>query len=188
MIQRAKAGDADASRVLVDRYRGALASFLYGLTSDESLVEDLAQDTFVRAFSSLGNFKVDGNFRSWLFGIAYHVHVDNLRKRRETPVQGLVEDESQNLLLRVRGRADAEEREETEERINPSSLMFTPQIRIRATMASTEYPKERYLPTRRVLASLRSLMLPTFLTALLLRNLRMMNTSSATSDATSSLE
>ena len=56
---------------------------------DESQVEDLAQDTFVRAFSSLANFKLGGNFQSWLFGIAYHVHVDNLRKRREKPVQGL---------------------------------------------------------------------------------------------------
>ncbi len=94
MIQKALVGDTSATRELVDRYRGPLVSFLYGLTSDENITEDLAQEALLRAFSSLENFKPGGSFRSWLFGIAYHVHVDYLRKRREKPVQGLVEDES----------------------------------------------------------------------------------------------
>lgn len=117
LIQQAVDGQAEASRHLVDRYRGPLISFLCGLTSDESQVEDLAQDTFVRAFSSLSNFKIGGNFRSWLFGIAYHVHVDNLRKRREKPVQGLVEDEATNVMFRIRGDADSNDRERTEEKL-----------------------------------------------------------------------
>ena len=119
-IQKALEGDSDATRELVERYQGPLVSFLYGLTSDEFITEDLAQESFLRAFSSLENFKPGGSFRSWLFGIGYHIYVDYLRKRREKPVQGLVEDEAIKrigVVTRVRGDLGAATAEDTEERI-----------------------------------------------------------------------
>ena len=119
-IQKALSGDSVATRELVERYQGPLVSFLYGLTGDEFVTEDLAQEAFMRAFSSLENFRPGGSFRSWLFGIAYHVHIDHLRKRREKPVQALVEDESVKRLgavSRIRSAAEEEEAEKTEERV-----------------------------------------------------------------------
>lgn len=119
-IQEALSGDPDATRALVDKHKGALAAFLQGLTGDRDVTEDLAQESFLRAFSSLENFKPGGTFRGWLFGIAYHVHVDYLRKRRETPVQGLVEDESiqrSGAVARIRGIVDDGGQEEAEEKV-----------------------------------------------------------------------
>ena len=119
-IQRALSGDADATRDLVERYQGPLVSFLYGLTGDEFATEDLAQEAFLRAFSSLENFKPGGSFRSWLFGIAYHVHIDYLRKRKERPVQAIVEDESIERLgsvTRLRSGGEDGTVEETEEKL-----------------------------------------------------------------------
>lgn len=119
-IQKALEGDSEATRELVERYQGPLISFLYGLTSDEFVIEDLAQEAFLRAFSSLENFKPGGSFRSWLFGIAYHIHIDYLRKRREKPVQGLVEEESikrMGVVTRIRVDLLDNENEDTEEKI-----------------------------------------------------------------------
>jgi len=119
-IQKALSGEADATRELVERYQGPLVSFLYGLTGDEFVTEDLAQEAFLRAFSSLENFRPGGSFRSWLFGIAYHVHVDYLRKPKEKPVQAIVEDESIARLgsvTRLRSGGDDESIEEIEEKL-----------------------------------------------------------------------
>lgn len=119
-IQEALSGEPDATRALVDGHKGALAAFLQGLTGNRDVTEDLAQESFLRAFSSLENFKPGGTFRGWLFGIAYHVHVDYLRKRRETPVQGLVEDESIQrfgAVSRIRAAAEGGKHEEAEEKV-----------------------------------------------------------------------
>ena len=119
-IRKARSGDVDATRELVERYQGPLVSFLYGLSGDEFTTEDLAQEALLRALSSLENFKPGGSFRSWLFGIAYHVHVDHLRKRKERPVQSLVEDEAIRRIgqiARVRGPDEDNQVLETEERI-----------------------------------------------------------------------
>jgi len=119
-IQKALEGDSEATRELVERYQRPLISFLYQLTSDEFVIEDLAQEAFLRAFSSLENFKPGGSFRSWLFGIAYHIHIDYLRKRREKPVQGLVEEESIKrigVVTRIRVDLLEHENEDTEEKL-----------------------------------------------------------------------
>jgi RNA polymerase sigma-70 factor (ECF subfamily) len=124
-VGKARSGDADATRALVERYQRPLVSFLYGLTGDEVTTEDLAQETFLRALSSLENFKPGGSFLSWLFGIAHHVHVDHLRKRKERPVQSLVEGEAVGRIgqnVRVRRLDEDDELEETEDRIRTLRL------------------------------------------------------------------
>ncbi len=117
LIQQALAGEELATRALVDRYSGQLASYLKGQTADDFVVEDLTQETFLRAFASLEKFDASRSFRGWLFGIANHVYVDYLRKRREKPAQSLSNDES--LLTRIRGGSpDEAELDETQDKLS----------------------------------------------------------------------
>src|SRR4051812_13515543 len=81
LIARWRAGDDRAATELVERHGQPLARFALssGARSDE--VDELVQDTFVRAFNSLVGFRGDSSFRTWLFTIERRLLVD--RKRAE---------------------------------------------------------------------------------------------------------
>src|SRR5438093_938729 len=81
LIERWKSGDQTAATRLVDRHSAALARFAMssGARAD---VEELVQDTFVRAFGSLDGFRGDSSFRTWLFTIERRLLLDRLRAER----------------------------------------------------------------------------------------------------------
>src|SRR4051812_43615042 len=80
LIARWKTGDQTAATRLVEKHSAALARFAAssGARSD---IDELVQDTFVRAFNSLDGFRGDSSFRTWLFTIQRRLLVD--RKRAE---------------------------------------------------------------------------------------------------------
>jgi RNA polymerase sigma-70 factor (ECF subfamily) len=88
LIARWQRGDERAAAELVARHAQALARFAgsFGVADD---VEDLVQDTFVRAFQSLDGFRGDSSFRTWLFTIERRLLLDRRRaeKRRPSPVE-----------------------------------------------------------------------------------------------------
>lgn len=67
-------------------YVNDIYGYLFRLTRDVKQAEDLTQETFFRAFSSLGDFRGE-KVRPWLFKVAYHAFVDWYRKRVKTPIQ-----------------------------------------------------------------------------------------------------
>ena len=86
-IARAQRGDVGARRLLVERYQRpvlALVSRLLRGRADPALVEDIAQDTFLRVFRALPKFDRAGPARlsTWILTIASHRSIDELRKRR----------------------------------------------------------------------------------------------------------
>ena len=78
-------GNRRAFDSLVKRYQGGVRRFLTSLASgDEMLADDLAQETFIKAYTSLATYKKQANFGSWLYRIAYNVFYDYIRSRKET--------------------------------------------------------------------------------------------------------
>ncbi|SHH95553.1 RNA polymerase sigma factor [Desulfosporosinus lacus] len=63
-------------------YKQDIYSYLLSLTHDPTLSEDLLSETFVKAIFSIGNFKGNSSIKTWLFGIARHLWLQNLRKAR----------------------------------------------------------------------------------------------------------
>src|SRR5687768_2368068 len=85
LIQRWKAGDERAATALVERHATALPRYV-GSMGERDAAEEVVQDTFVRAFSSLESFRGDSSLRTWLFTIARRLVVHRrraLRRRRE---------------------------------------------------------------------------------------------------------
>jgi RNA polymerase sigma-70 factor, ECF subfamily len=80
LIARWRAGDDRAATQLVERHAQALARFAVS-SGERNEVDELVQDTFVRAFNSLDGFRGDSSFRTWLFTIQRRLLVD--RKRAE---------------------------------------------------------------------------------------------------------
>src|SRR5687767_8767918 len=88
LIARWKAGDERAASELVARHAGALARFASSL-GERDEIEELVQDTFVRAFASLDSFRGDSSLRTWLFTILRNLRLDRRRaeRRRRDKVQ-----------------------------------------------------------------------------------------------------
>ena len=69
---------------LVRKYQSPVRRFLLNLTlGNETLSDDLAQDTFLKAYEHITQFKGIASFQTWLFRIAYNVFYDYKRKKTE---------------------------------------------------------------------------------------------------------
>jgi RNA polymerase sigma-70 factor (ECF subfamily) len=69
LVVRAQHGDQKAFGLLVSKYQRKLARLLSRLIRDPAEVEDVAQETFIKAYRALGNFRGDSAFYTWLYRI-----------------------------------------------------------------------------------------------------------------------
>ncbi len=83
LVARAvSSGDAAAFDILVRRYQSQVRGFLRRLTRDHAQADDLAQETFVRAWDKLSSFAGHGRFVSWLTKLAYNEFLQAARKAK----------------------------------------------------------------------------------------------------------
>ncbi|MCA1618674.1 MAG: sigma-70 family RNA polymerase sigma factor [Acidobacteria bacterium] len=82
LVARVRAGDEEAFRLIFDRYSRPVLGFIFDMVGDRSLAEDLAQETFVRAFRGLSTLREETKLSTWLFGIARNCARECLRSRR----------------------------------------------------------------------------------------------------------
>ncbi len=80
-VAKAKSGDQEAFRVLVDRHSRTLYRLAFRMTGRAEDAEDIVQDTFIRAFRQLSRFEARSNVSTWLYRIAFNCAVDYLRSR-----------------------------------------------------------------------------------------------------------
>ena len=85
LIEQWQHGDSRAATLLVERHAEALARYAASQGEWED-VEELVQDTFVRAFGSLGQFRGESALRTWLFTIARRLILDRRRAQRRERV------------------------------------------------------------------------------------------------------
>jgi RNA polymerase sigma-70 factor (ECF subfamily) len=69
-IERLKRGDAAAFETLVNERSGEIYGLLYRLTESSEEARDLTQETFLRAFQSIGHFRGESDLRTWIYRIA----------------------------------------------------------------------------------------------------------------------
>ena len=77
--------DRKSFDLMVRKYQSPIRGFFLRQTlGDAQLSDDLAQDTFVKAYTHLSGFRGTASFSTWLYRIAYNVFYDYLRTRKET--------------------------------------------------------------------------------------------------------
>lgn len=81
-LAKARAGDEAAYRWLLDRYRARVVRLAAHVLRRDGEAEDVAQETFLRAFRRLPDFRGEGRFSAWLFGIAVRLCLDRRRLAR----------------------------------------------------------------------------------------------------------
>ena len=82
LVRRTLAGDQQAFTSLVEKYKDSVFNVAYRMLGNPSEAEDVAQETFVRAYTQLRTYKDTHRFSTWLLSIASHLSIDQLRRRR----------------------------------------------------------------------------------------------------------
>jgi RNA polymerase sigma-70 factor, ECF subfamily len=82
LVKRCQDGQSDAFDELVTRYRTRVFAMIYNMVHNEQDAWDLAQDSFVKAWKSIGRFRGKSSFYTWVYRIVMNVTIDWLRKRQ----------------------------------------------------------------------------------------------------------
>ncbi len=82
LVARSQAGDTSAFNELVIRYRTRTYAMIYNMVRNEQDAWDLAQDGFLKAWKSIGKFRGQSSFYTWLYRIVMNVTIDSLRRKQ----------------------------------------------------------------------------------------------------------
>ena len=134
LIAQWQRGDQRAASALVERHAQPLARFAASLGERDG-VDELVQDTFVRAFNSLDSFRADSSLRTWLFTICKRLVLD--RKRTERRRRDGVELDEGHAVVGY-DALDGLVAEETAKRVNDAVARLTPLQREVFTLRVTE--------------------------------------------------
>ena len=93
LVERAVAGDQGAFELLVIKYQRRIQRLIGRMVRDVDLVEDIAQETFIRAYRALHQFRGDAQFYTWLYRIAANTAKKFLLELKRDPTV------SENALL-----------------------------------------------------------------------------------------
>jgi RNA polymerase sigma-70 factor (ECF subfamily) len=82
LVRRAQRGDLAAYDELIQRYQERIYATVYHMTSNHEDANDLAQDSFIKAFQALKSFKGGSSFYTWLYRIAVNKTINFLKQRK----------------------------------------------------------------------------------------------------------
>lgn len=100
-------GDSNAFAVLVDQYKDLVFSLSLKMLKNREEAEEAAQDTFVKVFKSLNNFKGDSKFSTWIYKVAYNTCLDQLKKNKRVQDTILIDDFSEKQIENLENVLDA---------------------------------------------------------------------------------
>jgi len=145
LVARAQAGDAQAFNELVTRYRTRAYAMIYNMVRNEQDAWDLAQDGFLKAWKSIGRFRGQSSFFTWLYRILMNVTIDWVRKRQ---IEGGTEFDDSQALQQVEPGAHTAPRGE----LQPAARLSDKEIRERIDASI-----ERLSPEHRTVIVLREI-------------------------------
>jgi RNA polymerase sigma-70 factor (ECF subfamily) len=130
-VARARGGDSDAFRALVERHSRSVFRLAFRMTGNEQDAEDVVQESMLRAYKQLSKFDDRASFGTWLYRIASNCSLDLVRSRKRR---------TQNQVLAPEGEAEAENPVLTvaEPGPNPERMTLSGEVRERLTAAMGE--------------------------------------------------
>ena len=100
LVKRAKAGDYKAFDLLVLKYQSRLISTAFKFVKDLQIAEDLVQDSFIKSFKSIGSFREDSTFYTWIYRITVNTSKNYLvsKKRKDEILQTDITKEENYII------------------------------------------------------------------------------------------
>lgn len=120
IVQRVQAGDKKAYNLLVSKYQRRVARLLTRMVKNQEDIDDVVQDTFIKAYRAIGNFRGESAFYTWIYRIAINTAKNHLvtQNRRPTTLNESNDDDSETF----------EDNSALSNIDTPESLMQTKQI------------------------------------------------------------
>jgi len=113
LIELTLKGDTASFGKLVERYQDFVFTIAFRIMKVREEAEEVAQDSFIKAYESLNSFRGESKFSSWLYSIAYRKALDALRKNKKYKASEIIDDITEG---EVSGIEDALHYLEDEER------------------------------------------------------------------------
>ena len=82
IVRKAKDGDEKAFEIIVKTYQSKVANLIYKIIGDETIVEDLTQDVFVKVYESIKDYRLESALYTWIYRITVNICIDEIRRRR----------------------------------------------------------------------------------------------------------
>ena len=137
LVARTVAGDQRAYELLVLKYQRRIERLIGRMVRDVDLVEDIAQETFIRAYRALGQFRGEAQFYTWLYRIAVNTAKKALVDLKRDP---LVSESA------LRGGDDEDETSSVENELTsaetPETVLAAKEIAARVNSAMEALPEE----------------------------------------------
>lgn len=83
LVEEYLSGDQKSLEILIKRYLKPLYSFVYGYVNDNEIADDITQDVFLKIWKNIDKFKIDKNFKTWIFCIAKNTVFDFFKKKKD---------------------------------------------------------------------------------------------------------
>ena len=93
LVQETLAGNQASFQLLVERYQTRLFALVRHYTKNPVEIEDVVQETFLKAFSRLDSFQHQSSFYTWIYRIATNTVLDFMKRRGRSPVQAVEDPE-----------------------------------------------------------------------------------------------
>ena len=147
LVKHSQAGNTEAFDQLVTRYRTRVFGMIYNMVHNEQDAWDLAQDSFIKAWKSIGRFRGQSSFYTWIYRIIMNVTIDWLRKKQVKGAGAEFDDAIQlreiNPASRTVPKAEAlpheqMEQREIRQRIDAAIAQLTPEHRAVILMKEIE--------------------------------------------------
>jgi RNA polymerase sigma-70 factor, ECF subfamily len=110
-------GDTNAFTVLVDRYKDLVYTLSMRMMKNREEAEEVAQDTFIKTYSSLNKFKGDSKFSTWIYRVAYNTCLDRLKKNKRQQYTVAIDEYTEHQVKTLDNALDQIEAKEKEQAI-----------------------------------------------------------------------
>lgn len=147
LVERAAAGDQRAYELLVIKYQRRIERLIGRMVRDVDLVQDIAQETFIRAWRALPQFRGDAQFYTWLYRIAVNTAKKTLLSMKRDPlvVEAALQSSDDDETSRRENEPIAESTPESElaareiaEAVNAALQALPPDLRQAVTLREIE--------------------------------------------------
>ena len=134
LIRLVLAGETEAFEALVRAHEKNVYNLALRMTGDPQDAEDMAQEAFLKAYRSLGDFRSESRFSVWLYRIVSNVCLDFLRRRSRRPSVSLTTEDDEGEEL---------QRDVPDERFSPETLLERRLTREAVREGLRELPEEQ---------------------------------------------
>ncbi len=133
LVKRVQQGDKAAFDMLVLKYQQKVVNLISRFVSDQSECYDVAQETFIKAYRALGNFRGDSQFYTWLYRIAANTAKNHLASRsRKSPTYAVDVEDAEHFSGENR----------LKDSTTPENLMLTDEIKQTVFAAIEKLPED----------------------------------------------